>query len=153
MNLPVRRTRDNAVIAGVCAGLARRWNVDPNLLRIALVLACLASGLGLVVYGVAVLVLPTDGSTQPPVHRILPFTRNWPLPAVVAGLGVSGFVLFGIAGGWSGLGFLPVVVALVIWYAASRRRSQGRTTTADPTPFERAAEAWRNRLVEHQVDS
>jgi len=153
MNLPVRRTRDNAVVAGVCAGLARRWNVDPNLLRIAVVVASLASGLGLVVYGVAVLVLPTDGTTEPPVHRILPFTRTWPLPAVVAGLGVTGFVLFGIAGGWSGLGFLPVIVALGIWYAASRRRRQTQTVTADPTPFERAAEAWRTRLVEHQVSS
>lgn len=153
MNLPVRRTRDNAVVAGVCAGLARRWNVDPNLLRIAVVLACLASGLGLVVYGVAVLVLPTDGTTEPPVHRILPFTRTWPLPAVVAGLGVTGFVLFGMAGGWSGLGFLPVIVGLGIWYAASRRRRQAQAVTADPTPFERAAEAWRTRLVEHQVNS
>ena len=85
MNLPVLRTRDNAVVAGVCAGLARRWNVDPNLLRIAVVITSLASGLGLVAYGVAVAVLPTEGTTEPPVHRILPFTRSWPLPAVVAG--------------------------------------------------------------------
>lgn len=153
MNLPVRQTRENAVIAGVCAGLAQRWKVDPNLLRIALILACLASGLGLVVYGVAVLVLPTEANPQPPVHRILPFTRTWPLPAVVGSLGVVGLSLSGVAGGWSGVGFLPVVIALGIWYATNRKRSQGRTVTADPTPFERAAEAWRDRLVEHQVNS
>lgn len=152
MNLPVRRTRENAVIAGVCAGLARRWGIDANLLRIALIVLSLASGLGLVLYGVGVLVLPADESSPSPVHRILPFTRNWSMPAVVIGLAVTGFLVFGMLGGWSGIGLLPVLVALGIWYLASKKRTAA-LTTADPTPFERAADAWRNRLVEHQVNS
>lgn len=152
MNLPARRTRENAVITGVCAGLARRWGVDANLLRIALIILSFASGLGLVLYGVGYLVLPTDDSTPAPARRLLPFTKDWPLPALVISLTAVGFVLFGMLGGWSGVGILPVLVALGIWYAASRRRGNP-VTAPDPTPFERAAEAWRLRLLEHQSNS
>ena len=152
MNLPVRRTRENAVISGVCAGLARRWGVDPNLLRIALVVGALVSGLGLVLYGVGYVMLPSEDSAEPPVHRILPFTRNWSVPATAGALTVAGMVLIGALGGWSGFGLLPVIVALGIWYSVNRRR--GTTApTADPTPFERAAQAWQVRLVEQQVAS
>lgn len=152
MNLPVRRTRENAVITGVCAGLARRWGVDANLLRIALIILSFASGLGLVLYGVGYLVLPASDNAPAPVRRLLPFTRDWPMPALVLTLTAVGFLAFGVLGGWSGVGLLPVLVALGIWYAASRR--SGRSTTApDPTPFERAAEAWRLRLLEHQSGS
>ncbi|MCW5953082.1 MAG: PspC domain-containing protein [Propionibacteriaceae bacterium] len=152
MNLPARRTRENAVLTGVCAGLARRWGVDANLLRIALIILSFASGLGLVLYGVGYLVLPTDDATPAPVRRLLPFTKDWPLPALVLTLTAVGFVVFGMLGGWSGVGLLPVLVALGIWYAASRR--SGRPVTSpDPTPFERAAEAWRLRLLEHQSNS
>lgn len=152
MNLPVRRTRENAVLTGVCAGLARRWGVDANLLRIALIILSFASGLGLVLYGVGYLVLPADEATPAPARRLLPFTKDWPLPALVVTLTAVGFIGFGMLGGWSGVGLLPVLVALGIWYSVSRKRGQ-RVTHADPTPFERAAEAWRLRLVEHQSSS
>lgn len=152
MNLPVRRTRENAVLTGVCAGLARRWGVDANLLRVALIILSFASGLGLVLYGVGYLVLPADEATPAPARRLLPFTKDWPLPALVLTLTAVGFVVFGMLGGWSGIGLLPVLVALGIWYAASRR--SGRPATSpDPTPFERAADAWRLRLLEHQSNS
>lgn len=152
MNLPARRTREDAVITGVCAGLARRWGVDANLLRIALIVLAFASGLGLVLYGVGYLVLRTDDATPAPVHRMLPFTRDWPTPALVLALAAAGFVGFGLVGGWNGIGVLPVLVALAIWYSVSRRR-QSAVATADPTAFERAAEAWRLRLLEHQAAS
>ncbi len=152
MNLPARRTRENAVITGVCAGLARRWGVDANLLRIALIVLAFASGLGLVLYGVGYLVLRTDDATPAPIHRMLPFTRDWPTPVLVLALAAAGFVGFGMVGGWSGVGVLPVLVALAIWYSVSRRR-QGSVAPADPTAFERAAEAWRLRLLEHQAAS
>ena len=83
MSLPVRRTRDHALVAGVCAGLARRWNVDANLLRIAVAILAFSSGLGLLLYGAAWLLIPVDGSTQAPARRLLPFTRS--------GLNSSGF--------------------------------------------------------------
>ncbi|HEV7761223.1 MAG TPA: PspC domain-containing protein, partial [Acidimicrobiales bacterium] len=54
------RDRDDRVIAGVCAGVARWLGVDPTIVRIAVVLLGFANGVGLLVYAVAAVVLPED---------------------------------------------------------------------------------------------
>nr|WP_294695574.1 PspC domain-containing protein [uncultured Friedmanniella sp.] len=55
------RSRDDRVIAGVCGGLARYLNVDASLVRIsAVVLTVLVSGLPVLLYLVAVFVVPED---------------------------------------------------------------------------------------------
>ena len=152
MSLPVRRTRDHALVAGVCAGLARRWNVDANLLRIAVAILAFSSGLGLLLYGAAWLLIPVDGSTQAPARRLLPFTRDWPTPALVAATVAVGIVGFGVLGGWSGVGIFPLLVIAAVWYfGILRPRSQAHPpTAAEVTPYERAAQAWRLRLAEQQ---
>lgn len=150
-NLPVRRPRDNAVVAGVCAGLARRWNVDPNLLRIAVVVLSLLSGLGAIAYGVAVALLPRDGEAEAPVRRVLPFTRAWSTPALVASVIGAGVGTFAILGGFSSGMIFPIITIVGIWLLVARKRqATGQARTVEPTPFERAADAWQGRLVEHQ---
>src|SRR5690625_938984 len=47
-------------IGGVAAGLAKRWNVDPLLVRGALVVLSFFSGLGLLLYGLAWALLPEE---------------------------------------------------------------------------------------------
>ena len=54
-----RRTVTDKKLSGVCAGLARGWNADPSLIRFAtLALFCASAGSMLLVYLVAVLVMP-----------------------------------------------------------------------------------------------
>ncbi len=74
---PLRRASSGAMLGGVCAGLARRWQVDPTVLRIAMVLLALIGGLGVAFYVGALLLVPRDGSTDLPLHRFAPFTRSW----------------------------------------------------------------------------
>ena len=74
MNHPVHqgpkrltRSRDDKVVAGVCGGLARYLNMDASLVRIlTVVLALVTSGAALLVYLVAVLVMPEDDRVGPP---------------------------------------------------------------------------------------
>lgn len=55
----VYRSRDNKMIAGVCAGLAEYFNIDVTIVRLAYVLLTLASiGIGIIAYFVMVLVFP-----------------------------------------------------------------------------------------------
>jgi phage shock protein PspC (stress-responsive transcriptional regulator)/signal transduction histidine kinase len=54
------RDRDDRVVAGVCAGIARWLGVDPTIVRIAVVLLAFANGVGVLLYLVAVVVLPED---------------------------------------------------------------------------------------------
>ena len=147
------RPRDGAVLGGVCAGLGRRWNVDPNLLRIAVIVLSLAGGLGSVAYGAAWLLIPREGSSVMPIASLLPFTRTWPLPALIAAVGGLGAVLVAALGGWSGVGFGPLLVLAAIWYfvAFRGRSTAGPAPLAEPTPFDRAAEAWQRRLIEQRA--
>lgn len=60
---PVRRlTRatDGRMIAGVCAGLARRYGWDVNLVRVLFVLSCLLPGPQILAYLALWVIIPAD---------------------------------------------------------------------------------------------
>jgi phage shock protein C len=67
----LRRSRDDRVIAGVCGGLGRYLQVDPVLLRIALVILTVSGGLGVLLYIVAVILIPEqqEGEDLGPVPK------------------------------------------------------------------------------------
>jgi len=56
----LRRDRDGGMVGGVCAGLGKRLQVDPLLLRIVFAATTLASGVGLVAYVLAWILLPAE---------------------------------------------------------------------------------------------
>jgi phage shock protein PspC (stress-responsive transcriptional regulator) len=57
-----RLTRDSrhAVVAGVCSGLARRFGLSRNGLRLAFVLSCILPGPQFIAYLVLWVVMPRD---------------------------------------------------------------------------------------------
>ena len=59
------RRRDERVVAGVCAGVARWIGVDPVVVRVAVVVLALANGVGVVAYLVAWAVLPAEDPGVP----------------------------------------------------------------------------------------
>jgi len=71
----IRRDRENAMVAGVCAGLGNRLGVDPLLLRIVFAATTLASGVGLVAYVLAWILLPADDAGGGAAARSL--TQGW----------------------------------------------------------------------------
>src|SRR5262245_63523454 len=54
------RDRDDGLVAGVCAGVARWIGVDPLVVRVATVILALANGVGVVAYVVAWVLLPSE---------------------------------------------------------------------------------------------
>ncbi len=44
------RPRDDRLIAGVCSGLARRFGISPNLMRLIFLVSCLLPGPQVVIY-------------------------------------------------------------------------------------------------------
>lgn len=173
---PVQRSRDGAVVAGVCAGLARRWQVDPLILRIAVVLLSLFAGLGVAVYLGAVLLVPKEGTTDFPIRTLLPFTRTWPAPAVIGAVVGAGILLVSYLGGSTGIG--PAIGLGFLWYFGFYRNrratdrpdvtgqpptpvpptwespalppSSGWQPSAPGTDFRQAAAAWQERVAQHR---
>ena len=54
------RIREGRVVAGVCAGLAAYFGVDPTLVRLAFALFTIFGGAGVLLYLVAWIVIPED---------------------------------------------------------------------------------------------
>ncbi|MEU9112600.1 PspC domain-containing protein [Streptomyces sp. NPDC048483] len=68
---PLRRSRRHKVIAGVCGGLGRQWDLDPVIFRIVLAVLTVSGGIGLIVYGFAWLLIPLDGQEENEGRRLL----------------------------------------------------------------------------------
>ena len=60
------RSRDDQMIAGVCAGLAEYLDVDPVLVRLAMVLFTLAGGSGIIIYLIAWIIMPERPAENTP---------------------------------------------------------------------------------------
>ena len=58
------RPSAGSIIAGVCAGLSSHFGIDVTLIRLAFLLLMLAKGLGLVVYGILWLLLPSEATAD-----------------------------------------------------------------------------------------
>jgi phage shock protein PspC (stress-responsive transcriptional regulator) len=54
------RPRDDRMIGGVCAGLARRFGMKPNTMRLIFLLSCLLPGPQFLLYLALWIVLPND---------------------------------------------------------------------------------------------
>ena len=56
----LRRDRKNAVLGGVCAGLAKYLNIDTLLIRLAFMFAFLWAGVGPLLYLILWLLVPAE---------------------------------------------------------------------------------------------
>lgn len=134
-NLPVlRRDSTRRVVGGVCAGLARTWNVDPLLVRAALIVAVVVtSGLALFMYLGLWLVIPTDRSFARP-------RRVWtPARTLIAlGLVAGATALIVPEGRPATVGFVILGVLAIAWYASVSRRRR-----LPPPPSTLTEQQWR----------
>lgn len=58
------RSRSNRSIAGVCGGLARHFNIDPTLLRLAMLLLIVFGGISIWVYVILWIVIPEEPARE-----------------------------------------------------------------------------------------
>jgi phage shock protein PspC (stress-responsive transcriptional regulator) len=137
----VRRSSDDRIVAGVCAGVARHLNIDPLLVRIAAVALTFIGLSGLILYLAAWFLLPEDDGdksvaaewfnldqNEPQVRAIGLFTAA--VLAVVAVVGDSGWGLW-----WIGWWVLPA--AFLFWLFVVRprqRREETLAAMAEATP-------------------
>ncbi|MFC5667431.1 PspC domain-containing protein [Kitasatospora misakiensis] len=61
---PLTRAERHRVVAGVCGGLGRHLDIDPVVFRVVTVVLCLSGGLGLFLYGLAWLIVPTEAGAD-----------------------------------------------------------------------------------------
>ncbi|MFI8961324.1 PspC domain-containing protein [Streptomyces sp. NPDC053493] len=68
---PLRRSRGHKVVAGVCGGLGRHFDLDPVIFRVALGVLAVTGGVGLIFYGFAWLLVPLADEEESEGRRLL----------------------------------------------------------------------------------
>lgn len=124
----LRRSTTDRKIAGVAGGLGKHLNIDPTVLRVLFVVLALFGGAGLVLYGVAWLIVPEEG-TDRSVIQTSPSTRN----AVLIVVGVIAALLV-IGDSWDGVGFpwpLAIIAVVIVVWMVNRDRSSNRPSGPD----------------------
>ena len=56
------RSNTNKMVAGVCGGIGEYFNVDPTLVRLGFVALSFLAGGGLLVYILAAIIIPKEGT-------------------------------------------------------------------------------------------
>jgi phage shock protein PspC (stress-responsive transcriptional regulator) len=138
----LRRSRSDRMIAGVCGGLGRYFDVNPVFYRIGFVVLTLLGGAGILIYGASLLVIPNEGDKDSIAGDVLRNHRQRPLALLglglvaAAGIAVISHMSFGIHNGafWA---FALVGGALILW---SQRHAQP-AVAADGTPVRRVRRA------------
>jgi phage shock protein PspC (stress-responsive transcriptional regulator) len=58
------RPRDNRWIAGVCSGLARRFGISPNVMRLIFLISCLLPGPQVLIYLILWVLMPDESKAR-----------------------------------------------------------------------------------------
>ena len=145
---PLRRDTRRGIVAGVLAGLSVRMRVDPVILRVAFVVAAIATGgLALLGYLIAWAAIPAAGERTAPIRALrLPQARtDWRVAVGVGLLTLSALLGFRELGiWWSDALVWPLVLAAfgaaLLW---GRFRKTGEAgEKADARPPSRFAELY-----------
>lgn len=62
MNKRLYKSSTNKMIAGVCAGIAEYFNIDPTIVRLAWVAFCALGGSGVIAYIIAAIIIPEENA-------------------------------------------------------------------------------------------
>lgn len=119
----LQRSRRDRMVGGVCGGIAHYLDVDPVLIRIAVVALTLSGGLGVLAYVVAWIVIPdADDEPERPVIRADRHTVAIAVGAALVGLGGLLILRQWLPGFGAGLFWPLVVVAAGALVLISARR-------------------------------
>jgi phage shock protein PspC (stress-responsive transcriptional regulator) len=133
----LERSRSDRMLAGVCGGLARYFDIHPAFYRVGFVVLTLIGGAGILIYVAAALVIPDEGHEDSIAAVVLRERRDRPWPLIGLGLvAVAGVVLVGRASLWphGDFGWVIVLLAGAAILMLSRR-SPRPVDREDERPF------------------
>ena len=133
-SMQLQRSESDKMLAGVCGGIAEYLGVDAVFVRLAAVLLAFASGVGLFLYPVLWLVLPTKTNTHLPFadrvmdnlsqvgDTVMSSVERWRARPNSAGIAAAVLIVLGLCFlannlgflAWIGLGGLGAIVLIAV---------------------------------------
>lgn len=126
------RSESDKMIGGVCGGLSAYLGVDPVLIRLAFVILLLASGVGLAIYVILWIIMPTESRIEPEIRVMSEDAYTDPSamkarfsPAATVGVLLILFGAFFLMSQWGGApGYIwPIIlIGAGLYYLIRRAR-------------------------------
>jgi signal transduction histidine kinase len=134
---PWRRDTERGIVAGVAAGIARRLNIDPIIVRVVFAATSVAGGAGFAVYLLAWALMPSATGGKAPVERIAGQRDTWLVIGGMVCLALSGLLLLRHWGLWFSDQFVwPVILvaagAALIWRQSTAPPEEGDAAPQTP---------------------
>lgn len=130
----LRRATDDRKIAGVAGGLARHLDIDPIIVRVALVVLVFFGGSGLLLYGAIWLLVPEEGSPAQPLG-LDDRNRN------IALIGTGVLAAIAAVGDFAGAFWFPwplvIIGLLVVWFLNRKEKHEQQ-----PASYASAQPGW-----------
>ncbi|WP_030436591.1 PspC domain-containing protein [Actinoplanes subtropicus] len=127
------RPRQGRYVAGVCAALARATNTDPVLWRVLVAVLGILSGVGVLLYLIGWLIIPSEGDSASPIEGLLGRGRSGMAPFTVVLLGAVSVLLFGLIV-HNGMPASLVAAAVIVGVILLIKRNGGSSAPSDPGP-------------------
>jgi phage shock protein PspC (stress-responsive transcriptional regulator) len=132
----MRRSKDDRMLAGVCAGAAKYLNVDPVVIRVVIAVLTFVGLSGLILYLAAWFFLPAEGE-QSIAADWFNLDKNEEQVRIIGLVGATVLAAVAIVGdsqwAWWGLPWVLVPLAVLYWFFVVRPRSGERDSVpADP---------------------
>lgn len=147
----IRRDRSRQWFGGVCAGLARKVDVDPVLIRAAVIALTLFGGFGIVVYLVLWLLLPDESGrimARDALDRDGSGDASGAIALSVIALVVIAAIIFGDNGFLIGWGIVPLAVIGYFFWRHQQRKDGAQAspwmTSAQTAPVDTAGPGTQN---------
>lgn len=148
----MKRSKDDRLLGGVCAGAAKHLNIDPVIVRVVIGVLTIVGFAGVIIYAAAWFLLPAEGDAKSVAADWFRLDKNEE-QVRVAGL-VGAIVLAALAvigdGGWFWGGapwfLVPLAFVYYLFVVRRRRRREAETTIAAeyaPPGFDPADESAR----------
>jgi phage shock protein PspC (stress-responsive transcriptional regulator) len=135
--LRLERSRRHKMVAGVCGGLGRQFDVDPVIFRVTLAVLSVVGGLGLLFYAFAWLIVPLEGEEDNEGRRLLSGrVEGSSLAALMLALVGCGLFLASIGSGGDSMTFsvlLAVSVGAAAYWSRYRRQAEAEESP-EPLP-------------------
>jgi phage shock protein PspC (stress-responsive transcriptional regulator) len=133
----MRRSSDDRIIGGVCAGAAKYLNIDPVIVRVVLAVLTVAGFAGLILYAAAWFLLPAEGEDKSIAADWFKLDKNEEQVRVAGLVIAAALAALSIVGdnGWAWWGgapwwLLPVGLVYYVFAVRPRRRREARERQA-----------------------
>jgi phage shock protein PspC (stress-responsive transcriptional regulator) len=148
----LERSRSDRMLAGVCGGLARYFDIHPAFYRVGFVVLTLIGGAGIIIYVAAVLVIPDEGEEDSIASAALRERGDRPWPLIgLALIAVAGLVLLSRVSLWprgDAAWILLLIAGGIVLLLSHRPTGDAQVTAEGAAPEPRSNQRrWPRRIA------